>query len=150
MSNIIIQKEVSIENLNTNGTLTIYEEAQTAIDKRWDSLYFSENNVLFAKLEMGTISLRLITTGDVLIAPVDGRYEYTNKNEYEIRKLIDSKSLNEDDLYDNNWFEIYMVDNSSGEEQEVGFEIFELTPSSLETLEKDLVEYAVNFIENYM
>lgn len=149
MHKILLEKEIQIKGVNLPGTLTIYEEAQTAIDKKWESLYFPENNVVFATLKVGPDILRLITTGDVLITPEDGSYCYTNKNEYEIRNLIDSNSLNNDHVYDNNWFELYIVDTSSGGEDEYACDIFEVTPESLEELEEKLLGYMEFCIENY-
>ena len=151
MANELIKKEVQTE-MGT-ATVIIYEEAKTAIEKGWESLYFADNSDTFASVVIGNQMVVLETHGDVrLTAIADQGLAYRNDDATEIRQLLAEDKLDEYEVDANNWFAV-AVGNIVGEEEDVikveilEDAVFEACPGTIEELETTLMEYATNLFD---
>lgn len=150
MTNELIKKEINTD-LGV-ATLIIYETAQLAIEKGWESLYFADNNDTFASVEIADQIAVLETHGEIRISAVDrNEVLYRNDNVEEIRQLLDEDKLDEFEVGNNNWFAV-VAGNIVGREEDVtkiemvDDSVFEATPESIEELEATLIDYAVDLI----
>lgn len=155
MKNELVKKDLFVEELGKNVSLKIYPEAQIAIDKGWESLYFSDNLSDFADVIVDGYIFSLGTYGEVRIISENAEEEYKNDNVEEIRKILDQSKLDDYTLDNNNWFAVVIGKIIKTEDEVIQFEtiddmVFEACPKTMEELEKQLIEYAVSLIEHYV
>lgn len=73
---------------------TMYKKGEQAIKKKWNSLYFSENNHIFASIKYKDIFFCLKTQGNVKVRV---NYEIIN-NPDDVFKVKEAYSIYEDEL----------------------------------------------------
>lgn len=151
-----IQYEINLEKYNKVAEVTLYPILQEAIDNKWDSLCFAENNRTFADVKIGDHLMSLITDGDVRIRYKDRLL--VNKDGQELKELIISGQLNPDNCHieDNNWFtmsygEIVNID-TDGTIESIYFDdcVYEGTPEYIEAFKEDLVGWIEYFYEDHI
>lgn len=101
---VILKKETNKQSLG-KVKLEVYSITNMAIKTGWNSLYFSNNNSIFAFVEINRKKYYLKTIGEVLIKKelqlpekskddvmelIENYYEYDNDKFYMIRDLIDN------------------------------------------------------------
>lgn len=157
MKNELVKKDLFSKELGKNVAVTIYPEAQTAIDKGWESLYFPDNLTDFGDVIVDGYIVSLGTYGEVRLLPEqeDIDIEYKNDNVEEIRDIINQGKLEDYTLDNNNWFAVVIGKIISEEDGVIQYEtiddmVFEACPKTIEELEKELVEYTVSLIEHYV
>lgn len=121
---VILKKEFR-DNYNRNNIkVEIYSKSDIAINKKWNSLYFANNNSIFAFVEINKKKYYLRTIGEVsvkkelplpewsegdVIEFIESFYEYDNDYFYNIQNLIDN---NEDMIVEKtNTFAIVQSEN---------------------------------------
>lgn len=101
---IILKKEVEIKQGLGKIGIEIYSKSDIAIRKEWNSLYFANNNSIFAFVEIDKKKYYLKTIGEVLVRQdlplleksdddvidfFESYHEYNNDYTHTIRDLID-------------------------------------------------------------
>lgn len=144
---IKIEKKVILKE-GLEAKLTIYPVAQLAIDKGWESLYFSSNNETFATIETEDKIITLVTNGEVKLIK-EGSDTLVNCNQDEIRALIDTKKDIELEIgYDfllNNWFSLMYGTIEKDKPEQFSFYddfVYESEDESVEKLEAYLIQVA--------
>lgn len=159
MEKILVNKKVSLKEINKEGNLRIYPEAQLAIEKGWESLYFADNCTDFADIIVGEYIMTLGTYGEVRVTSNNGEIELQNIDVEEekqeiLRKIIDEGKLDDYDIHNNNWFAVVIGKISKIEEDTIEYEtiddmVFEACPTSIEDLETEFIEYAISLMQHY-
>lgn len=148
MKNLLSEKEVFIEELGEKALIEIFSKTQEAIEKNWESLYFSDNNDTFASMQIGNYIAVLDTHGEVKILSDNEAEVYTNKDVIDIVRILNEDKLNNYIINNNNWFAVSFgvitKRESNGEihSKTIDDLVFEANPKNLEELEKSLIEYA--------
>ena len=125
-----------------NGLLAelLYDETlvKMAIEKNWESLFFPENNVTFAKIKCRGEEIILDTTGQIKI--FDKENMLSNENSEEIKMLLEDVNFDHAflNIVENNWFAIRIV----GYDDDL---VFEMTPKSMEDFFHAMKSYADYF-----
>jgi hypothetical protein len=136
-------------------SIEIYESVLEAIEQKWESLYFSKNEELFATICRGKNKLNLTTAGEVRLVNDDKDITLYNDYQDEIRELLKNGDVEEqgymignsnwfsisfNEYYDDNWF---LVDDIP----------FEDCPKNLEGIEvalKEFIEYFIDLRRNQL
>ncbi|MDF2880235.1 MAG: hypothetical protein K0R54_792 [Clostridiaceae bacterium] len=156
MENLLLYLETNLKEWG-NVVFKIYPEAKTAIEKGWESLYFPTNKDTFVSLETDDYYFELETDGDVLISVEEnGKTQLLrNKNESEIRKLINEGTLYENEAIYNNWFRVKIGKVIKrgilqGETHVLFMDevLFEKCPKDLDELEKVFFKCVKNLCKN--
>ena len=146
---ILLEKKIDLSV--GRAILAIYDKSKDAIEKGWESLYFSNNCDTFAVLIIGDHVIQLLTHGEVLIAHGDTRY--SNKDEEYISALLDQGKLWENcdiEIIDNNWFSIDIgeIEDSRKEDDVISVNhiddyTFEPCPKTIDELVSVFIEFAI-------
>lgn len=148
MNNLLVKKEVFLESLGKNAEVKIYNVAKTAIEKGWESLYFSDNMDTFACVEVGEYIAVLETLGDVKICSDDNEEIYDGRDTEAIAKILDEGRIDNYFISYNNWFAfsfgkiIKRYENGYASFERIEDYVYEATPKTIEEFEADMIQLA--------
>ena len=124
------------------------------VDFRWESLLYSNNDILFASLIGKEGTVQLVTNGEVRIFDTENDELYTNgKLSEEIINEIMDGSIYESDRFvldNNNWFAVEFFERPMDDFHKNVFTddvVYEAEAEDIDELIKDLVDYYIYFIK---
>lgn len=142
------------KEINETIIITLYEEVKEAIKHNWESLYFSENGITFATVQIGNYLFELTSHGEVEVIEIGSKNILTNDDTDCLIKLLDSEEIYNQDKFiidNNNWFSfdtLTTYDNDSFEL--IDDEVFESIPATTEELKNEMLLYALNNYNYYI
>lgn len=123
------------------------EVNEDIIDYKWESLFYSENEEIFAKVKDGNYHMDLVTYGSVrIINHTDGS---VYKNGQLPEEFLDALRNDENGLYDSyemdmqNWFALDLYEG----EKFIDTCVFEDVPTNIQELQKSLLDYFIAMSE---
>lgn len=151
----IVIKEVVLEEIGKIAKITIYKDTLEAIEKKWESLYFSANNRTFAEVLLGDYAFFLETNGEVKIYDQNAMTVLNNGNENEIAEILKRNQLDDENNYaleSNNWFALAIGVMENGNLEDCGIfddEVFAECPETVEQLEQVLIQKVLRMYQTF-